>query len=130
MPIDKDDDPKLQKLDAELKAARNEYEKDYNPKPDANEEGMNIGARAGTELVGAIIGGGLIGYAIDSYFDTSPIFLISCFLLGVATGFYNIYKITLNIGTSVGFKGLKNPSKNGKQSSNYKPSDYDDEEDY
>ena len=49
MPITPDDDPKLKKLDSELKAARAEYEKDYNPKPDPNDENVGIGARAGVD---------------------------------------------------------------------------------
>ena len=69
MPITPDDDPKLQKLDAELKAARAEFEDDYNPKPDPNDENVGVGARAGVELVGSILGGGLIGYGLDYYFE-------------------------------------------------------------
>ena len=125
MPITPDDDPKLQKLDAELKAARQEFEEDYNPKPDPADENVGIGARAGVELVGSIIGGGLLGYGLDYVFKTSPIFFFVFLLLGVVTAFYNIYKITLNVGTSVGFKGLKSPSKEGKQSPKY-----DDDDDY
>ncbi len=123
MPITPEDDPKLQKLDAELKSAREEYEKDYNPKQSDNDENVGIGARAGTELVGAIIGGGLLGYGLDYYFETTPIFFLICLILGVITGFYNIYKITMNFGTSVGFKGLKNDTKDAKQSPNYKDDD-------
>ena len=126
MPITPDDDPKLQKLDKELKAARAEFEDDYNPKPDPHDENVGVGARAGVELVGSILGGGLIGYGLDYYFETSPIFFLIFILLGVITGFYNIYKITMNFGTSVGFKGLKNTSKDAKQSSNYD----DDDDDY
>ena len=125
MPITKDDDPKLQKLDAELKAARQEFEDDYNPKPDPNDENVGVGARAGVELVGSVLGGGLIGYGLDYVFDTSPAFFLIFILLGVVTGFYNIYKITMNIGTSVGFKGLKNYSKNAKQGASL----YDDDDD-
>ena len=124
MPITKDDDPKLQKLDEELKAARAEYEKDYNPKSKADEdENIGMGARAGVELVGAIIGGALIGYGIDYAFETKPIFFLIFTLLGAITGFYNIYKITMNVGTSVGFKGLKNTSKDAKQSANLNDND-------
>jgi len=125
MPITKDDDPKLQKLDSELKAARQEFEDDYHPKPGPADENVGVGARAGVELVGSIIGGGLIGYGLDHYFETSPTFFLIFILLGVITAFYNIYKITMNFGTSVGFKGLKNSSKNAKQSQNL----YDDDDD-
>ena len=123
MPITKDDDPKLRKLDQELKAARQEFDEDYNPKPSPNDENVGVGARAGVELVGAVIGGALLGYGIDYYFETSPIFFLIFVLLGVVTGFYNIYKITLNVGTSVGFKGLKSRSKDAKQTANYDDDD-------
>lgn len=122
-PITPDDDPKLQKLDAEVKAARAEYEKDYNPKSNDDGESINVGARAGVELVGAIIGGAVIGYGIDSYFGTTPIFFLVLTLLGVVTGFYNIYKITMNFGTSVGFKGLKSDEKDAKQGQNFDDDD-------
>ena len=125
MPITPDDDPKLQKLDKELKATRQEFEEDYNPKPDPSNENVGVGAKAGVELVGAILGGGLIGYGLDYTLGTSPICFLIFIILGVITGFYNIYKITMNFGTSVGFKGLKNPAKNAKQSTIY-----DDDDDY
>ena len=108
------DDPKLTSLENDLKAARTEFDKDYNPKAVEN-KGMNDGARAGVELVGSLLGGGLLGYGLDYVFQTSPIFFFIFLILGVITGFYNIYKITMGTGTSVGFKGLKNASKNAKQ---------------
>ena len=114
MPVTPDDDPKMTKLESELKAARQEFEDDYNPESKVDEN-MNQGARAGVELVGAIIGGALLGYGIDYVFETRPIFFLIFILLGSITGFYNIYKITLNVGTSVGFKGLKSRSKDAKQ---------------
>ena len=126
MPITPDDDPKLQKLDKELKAARQEFEEDYNPKPDPADENVGVGAKAGVELVGAVLGGALIGYGLDYYFQTSPMWFLIFIILGVITGFYNIYKITMNFGTSVGFKGLKNSEKNAKQGQNL----YDDDDDY
>lgn len=122
-PVTPEDDPKLHKLDQELKSARQEFDKDYNPKSTEDEENIGVGARAGVELVGAIVGGALLGYGIDYYFNTSPAFFIGMTLLGVVTGFYNIYKITMNVGTSVGFKGLKSSSKDAKQSQNFDDDD-------
>ncbi len=110
------DDPRLTKLEKDLKNARTEFEADYNPKSKIDEtKGLNDGARAGIELVGSLLGGGIIGYALDYAFDTSPLFFFIFIILGTITGFYSIYKITLGTGTSVGFKGLKNTKKNGKQ---------------
>ena len=75
---------------------------------------MQLGIRAGTELLVGFIAGGLIGWGIDSYFDTKPIFFIIFLLLGVCSGFMNIYKITQEIGTSVGFAELHKRKKEGK----------------
>ncbi|MCD8562535.1 MAG: AtpZ/AtpI family protein [Alphaproteobacteria bacterium] len=49
-----------------------------------------------------------IGYGIDYYFGTKPAFLLIFFFLGVCTGFYNVYRVTQNMGTAV---GIKKPAK-------------------
>jgi len=98
-----------------LEKARQDYNEEYNPVP-KNNDNMSMGARAGIELVGAILGGGLIGFLLDKFFLTSPILFFVFLFLGIATAFYNVYKITANAGTSVGFAGLKDKEKNAKQS--------------
>ncbi|MAZ75801.1 MAG: hypothetical protein CMH31_00680 [Micavibrio sp.] len=116
------DDNKLVNFEERLAEARKDFDDEYNPKPDID-KGMNDGARAGIELVGGMLGGGLIGYGLDYLFGTSPIFFFIFIILGVGTGFYNIYKITMNVGTSVGYKGLKSYPKDAKQSSNFEDDD-------
>lgn len=74
----------------------------------------NIGMRAGAELVGSIAGGAIIGWLLDNWFATKPLFLIIFLLLGISTGFYNIYKITQKSGTSVGFSELHHRQKQAK----------------
>ncbi len=77
------------------------------PKPaevTADAENMSVGVRAGTELVGAIGGAGLIGYGLDAWLGTKPWLLIVMLLLGVGAGFLNVWKTTQNMGTTVGFK--------------------------
>ncbi len=64
-------------------------------------ENVNTGIRAGAELVVTIGAGTLIGYGLDSWLETKPLFLIIFLLAGVCAGFFNIYRITQNIGTSV-----------------------------
>lgn len=111
-------------LKSRLKDAREDFNEEHNPLPPKNAESMNAGAKAGVELVGGLIGGGLIGWGLDKVFDTSPALFIIFLLLGVFTGFYNIYKITQNMGTGVGFKPLPEPPKNAKQ-----PTTFDDDDD-
>ena len=43
-------------------------------------------------LIGAILLLGGIGYAVDSWQDTSPWFLLSGLLLGLIVGFYELSK--------------------------------------
>ena len=44
-------------------------------------------------LIGAILILGFIGYFIDEWLGTSPIFLLIGLLLGIIVGFYEIAKI-------------------------------------
>lgn len=105
---------KLDNLEQRLEDARADYKAEYEPDP-AQVKSMSDGARAGVELVGAVLGGGLIGWGLDSFFGTSPICFLIFIILGVITGFYNVYKITNNVGTGVGFKQLHEREKTAKQ---------------
>ncbi len=46
----------------------------------------------GLHLVSGIIVGVFIGYMLDHFFKTDYIFTIIFFFLGIAAGFYNMYK--------------------------------------
>lgn len=78
-------------------------------------ENVNNGIRAGAELVVTIGAGVLIGYGLDSWLGTKPIFLIIFLLAGVFAGFFNIYRITQNIGASVGYATLQKAEKGAKK---------------
>lgn len=78
---------------------------------------------AGAEFIGPILGGLFIGYGLDSWLDTKPIFIISLFLLGFAAGIVNIYKASQNIGSSIGFSELHHKEKEAKNAPNETESD-------
>ena len=50
------------------------------------------GFQAGIELVAGIIGGLVLGWALDYWLGTRPLFLILFFLLGAAAGMLNAYR--------------------------------------
>ncbi len=50
------------------------------------------GVQVGIELVAGVIGGGLIGYALDRWLDTWPVFFLLMFFLGAAGGMLNAYR--------------------------------------
>ena len=62
---------------------------------------MSLGFRVMTEFVSAVAVGAFVGWQIDSFIGTSPLFLLVLLTLGTAAGFWNVYRI------AVGRKGLK-----------------------
>ena len=73
-------------LEDRIKAAREEYKKDYEPPsedPSSGSEGANIGY----EFLAYVISGGIVGYAIDYFAKTLPwgmiVFIVLGFVLGV-----------------------------------------------
>jgi ATP synthase protein I len=59
---------------------------------------MNLGFRVLTEFVAAIVVSTLIGWQIDVWLKTGPIFLIVFLALGTAAGFLGVYRIA--VGTT------------------------------
>ncbi|WP_395664310.1 AtpZ/AtpI family protein [Methylocella sp.] len=62
---------------------------------------MSLGFRVLTEFVSAVAVGAFVGWQIDSFAGTSPLFLLVLLMLGTAAGFWNVYRI------AVGRQGLK-----------------------
>ncbi len=74
---------------------------------------MNSGVRAGAELVTLLIAGTAIGWGLDTFFQTKPLFLIIFVLTGIVAGFYEVYRITQNTGDSAAIPRLHNAQKDG-----------------
>jgi len=45
------------------------------------------------EFVGAVLVGGLLGWKVDEWLGTSPWLMIVLLGLGIAAGFWNIYRV-------------------------------------
>lgn len=115
----------LEKLNQKLLKARGLDQESLKKKEEEQKETESKqGIQAGIELVGAIFLPTAIGYMLDQWLDTQPAFMLILFFLGICTGFYNVYRITQNMGTAVGVKspekdtqnGLHPPQKDGKTS--------------
>ena len=63
-----------------------------------NKQGYSLGLKISMDLVSSIIAGTLIGLGIDKFFSTKPIFFIIFLLLGIITGFYNLFKSIKKLG--------------------------------
>ena len=75
-----------------LKIAKSKLEK--NSDKNNNQKNTFIGNafKLGTELVAAVVVGTIIGFILDSWFDTKPILIIIFFLFGAAAGITNVFR--------------------------------------
>lgn len=63
-------------------------------KAPADAKGYKQGSRVLMDLIGMPLGGGVLGYALDSWLGTSPWLLLTMLVLSIAAAFRNIYKIS------------------------------------
>ena len=75
-----------------LKIAKSKIEKQINS--DSEKKGAFMGSafKLGTELVAAVAVGTIIGFILDSWFDTKPWLIIIFFFLGTAAGILNVIR--------------------------------------
>ena len=87
-------DARFSSLDERLRQAQAEEAtrtgSDRKP-ADKNEQ---LGSRVLSYLIGGLGGGAVIGWVLDRWFDTSPLFLLLLMFLGTAAGFRNIIRIS------------------------------------
>ena len=75
-----------------LKIAKSKIKKHV--ETDIEKKGSFMGSafKLGTELVAAVAVGTIIGFILDSWFDTKPWLIIIFFFLGAAAGMLNVIK--------------------------------------
>jgi ATP synthase protein I len=54
---------------------------------------LSVGLNAFSEFVGAVVAGGLIGWQADEWLGSKPWLMVVFLGLGVAAGFWNIYRL-------------------------------------
>lgn len=84
--------------------------------------GFALAGRVATELVAGIAVGTFLGWLIDRWLETTPIFMLILFFLGAAGGLMNIWRLLTGRGMSAGYfnENKKNKDNNSKQSSTKK----------
>ena len=67
-------------------------------------EGMAaIMGRVATELVAGVVVGAFMGWALDQWLDTSPLFLLVMFFLGAIAGMLNVWRVFTGRGLAAGY---------------------------
>ena len=67
---------------------------------------VGIGAimgRVAAELVAGVIVGAFIGWMLDKWLETSPLFLVLMFFLGAMAGMLNVWRMFSGRGLAVGY---------------------------
>ena len=75
-----------------LKIAKSKIKKQVLSDSEKRGSFMGSAFKLGTELVAAVAVGTIIGFLLDSWFDTKPWLMIIFFFLGAAAGMLNVIK--------------------------------------
>ena len=78
--------------------AKKDYKKTFK-----DTDSLNIYYRVGTELLAGLLIGAGLGWTIDQWFNTTPLFLLVFFLLGGVAGIYNLWRVLTGKGLKMGF---------------------------
>lgn len=99
---------RLEKLGAALRRVEDEKAARETPPPVRKgfSHAMRVGLNAMSEFVGAVILGGLMGWQADKWLGTGPWLLVLLLGLGVAAGFYNVYRVARPRNGSSGVEDL------------------------
>ena len=75
-----------------LKIAKSKIKKQVLSDDEKRGSFMGNAFKLGTELVAAVAVGTIIGFILDSWFDTKPWLIIIFFFLGAASGMLNVIR--------------------------------------
>ena len=75
-----------------LKIAKSKIKKQFEDDKDKRGSFMGSAFKLGTELVAAVAVGTIIGFNLDTLFDTKPWLIIIFFFLGAAAGMLNVIR--------------------------------------
>jgi len=75
-----------------LKIAKSKIQNQFQSENEKKGSFMGSAFKLSTELVAAVAVGTIIGFILDSWFDTKPWFIIIFFFLGTAAGILNVIR--------------------------------------
>ena len=85
--------PEREDFKTRLKIAKDKL-RNYSKIKNNNQNASFMGSafKLGTELVSAVLVGTIIGFILDTWFDTKPWLIIIFFFLGAAAGMLNVIR--------------------------------------
>jgi ATP synthase protein I len=89
---DEKQEPSFEDFDARLRRLREPAPAAPKPPAESGRLRWGSGVQVGIELFAGILGGLVLGYGLDTWLGTRPIFIIVFFLLGAVAGMLNAYR--------------------------------------
>ena len=76
-----------------------------------------IMGRVAAEMVAGVVVGAFIGWMLDRWLETSPLFLLAMFFLGAIAGMLNVWRVFTGRGLAAGYfderRGALDPKSKG-----------------
>ena len=82
----------LKEISTRLEIAKKNIKKKQIRNKSSNAASLGKALKISTELVAAVVVGTLLGFILDSWFDTRPWLTISFFFMGVVAGILNVIR--------------------------------------
>ena len=120
---------RLQDIDRRIERMRDEKAERQAPERHALPAGAGASlGRVATELVAGVMVGTFIGWALDRWLETSPLFLVILFFLGAAAGMLNVWRMVSGRGMATGYfdEHRRNAGRNLEQDGGQPPRKEDD----
>ena len=64
---------------------------------------LALAGRVATEIVAGVVVGGLVGWVLDRWLETTPLLMIVLLFVGAAAGMMNIWRIAAGHGLKIGY---------------------------
>lgn len=81
-----------QDFDTRLRDLKKRYSDDDDIPIRPRNEGMGVGMRMATDMVAGVLVGLFIGYNLDVFFATKPLFLLIFMIIGMVSGIVNVIR--------------------------------------
>jgi len=82
----------FKEISTRLEIAKKNLKKKQFTNQSSNAASLGKALKIGTELVAAVVVGSTLGFILDNWFGTKPLFIICFFFIGVIAGILNVIK--------------------------------------
>ena len=82
----------LKEIDVRLKIAKKRINDNKRKNNQSRSSVVGNAFKISTELVSTVVVASIIGFILDSWFDTKPWFIIVFFVIGITAGIMNVVK--------------------------------------